>query len=330
MCTSFKISIGVPVYNAEKYIERCARSLFEQTYPNLEYVFVDDCSHDNSIKILEKVILDYPERRNQVIVIKHEKNQGVSVARNTLLNSFTGVFFTFVDADDYIMPNAISLLANKQMMTNSDLVTGSILKDFGDNSKIIVEPGYKTVDEMLLHLVSSSGNHENVGRIYRSSIIRNSNVQYVPGHHMGEDWLFLVKAVKKLNKVAKVDDVVYVYDYSNELSAMHKISQASNMCKWKLEDVIILSEIRQEVIDKGGDYTNGVDSLILPRLEDGLILAAKYRDNMTFSKLADYAKKIELNNQRHYLFNKLSLGKRPSYHLYLIYLWANRIKHYLC
>lgn len=64
-----KVSVVVPVYGVEKYIERCARSLFEQTLEDMEFVFVDDCTKDNSIAILEKVILDYPKRKDQIKII---------------------------------------------------------------------------------------------------------------------------------------------------------------------------------------------------------------------------------------------------------------------
>ena len=62
----YQVSVLVPVYRVDRFIERCARSLFEQTYDNLEYIFVDDCSTDNSIAILRRVMEDYPEREGQV------------------------------------------------------------------------------------------------------------------------------------------------------------------------------------------------------------------------------------------------------------------------
>ena len=68
-----KVSVVIPVYGVEKYIERCARSLFEQTYDNIEYIFVDDCTKDRSIEILQKVLEDYPNRKNQVKIKCRDK-----------------------------------------------------------------------------------------------------------------------------------------------------------------------------------------------------------------------------------------------------------------
>ena len=97
-----KVSIIVPIYNVEKYIERCAVSLFEQTYSNIEYVFVNDCTPDQSITVLKRVIDCYPHRASQTKIINHDYNCGVAISRNTALEHSTGEFVCQVDPDDYI------------------------------------------------------------------------------------------------------------------------------------------------------------------------------------------------------------------------------------
>lgn len=87
-----KVSVIVPVYKVEKYIERCARSLFNQTLDDIEYIFVDDCSPDRSIEILNQVIGDYPRRKDQVQIIHHASNQGLALARQTGLKAATGEY----------------------------------------------------------------------------------------------------------------------------------------------------------------------------------------------------------------------------------------------
>lgn len=117
----------VPIYGVEKYIERCARSLFEQTYENLEYIFVDDCTPDKSIEILERVMEDYPNRKEQVRIIRHEHNRGLAAARNTALDAATSPFITHVDSDDYLSLDAIRLFVEKQMETGRILCLGTII-----------------------------------------------------------------------------------------------------------------------------------------------------------------------------------------------------------
>lgn len=117
-----KVSILVPVYGVEKYIERCARSLFEQTYDNIEYIFVDDCTKDRSIEILQKVLEDYPNRKNQVKILHHDKNRGLSAARNTALDASTGDYLMHVDSDDYLRKDAVLLLAEKITTASSQVI----------------------------------------------------------------------------------------------------------------------------------------------------------------------------------------------------------------
>ena len=111
--TTIRVSVLVPYYKASDFIARCARAIFEQTYQNIEYVFVDDCSPDNSIGILENVLLEYPQRKEQVIIIKHERNKGVSAARNTALRNSSGEFAIFVDSDDDMPRDAVEKLVKK-------------------------------------------------------------------------------------------------------------------------------------------------------------------------------------------------------------------------
>ena len=84
-----KISVLVPIYGVVQYIETCAVSLFEQSFDELEYIFVDDCSPDNSIDILQAVASRYPHRQQQMRIIRHEKNRGLGAARATALAAAT-------------------------------------------------------------------------------------------------------------------------------------------------------------------------------------------------------------------------------------------------
>ena len=103
-----KVSILVPIYGVEHYIEQCARSLFEQSYSDIEYIFVNDCTPDSSMDILKQVLSIYPNRKSQVRIIEHEHNQGLGAARLTATKAATGEAVMHVDSDDYITPMAPS------------------------------------------------------------------------------------------------------------------------------------------------------------------------------------------------------------------------------
>lgn len=79
----YQVSVIIPIYKTEKYIERCAISLFEQTLKSIEYIFINDYTPDNSIQLLENVLKRYPNRISDIKIINHEKNRGLAAARNT-------------------------------------------------------------------------------------------------------------------------------------------------------------------------------------------------------------------------------------------------------
>lgn len=117
-----KVTVIVPVYGVEKYIERCARSLFEQTLDDMEFVFVDDCTKDNSIWVLERVIEDYPNRKEQIKILHHEHNKGLSHARETGVNAAVGEYIAHCDSDDWVEHNMYEELYNEAKKLDTDIV----------------------------------------------------------------------------------------------------------------------------------------------------------------------------------------------------------------
>jgi glycosyltransferase involved in cell wall biosynthesis len=115
------VSILIPVYGVEKYIEKCAHSVFSQTFERIEYVFVDDCTKDGSVDKLQQVLELYPARKSSTRIIKHEKNRGVAAARQTAIDAATGDYLLFVDSDDYIEKNMVELLYKKAFEKNADI-----------------------------------------------------------------------------------------------------------------------------------------------------------------------------------------------------------------
>lgn len=116
-----KISIIIPVYGAGRFIERCARSLFEQNFDDLEYIFVDDCSPDNSIQILNSIISEYPNRQNDVRIIRNEKNLGQAASRNKGVVMSRGEYVAFVDSDDWVDKDIYNVLYKNAIAENSDI-----------------------------------------------------------------------------------------------------------------------------------------------------------------------------------------------------------------
>ena len=120
-----KVSILVPVYGVSAYIEACAHSLFSQTYDNLEFIFVDDCSPDDSIARHQKLLHNYPSRQQQVRIIHHTENKGLGGARETALQAATGEAVMIVDSDDMVPRHAVERLMTTLEKDHVDVVTGN-------------------------------------------------------------------------------------------------------------------------------------------------------------------------------------------------------------
>ena len=178
------VSVLVPVWNVEKYIERCARSIFEQTYDNLEIIFVDDYTPDNSIPIIEDLLKDYPKRAKQTHIIHHEHNRGLSAARNTAVDACNGEFLFHVDSDDWVELNAIELLLKKQQETNADIVTGCACVHFSDNLQERNVSGVELKrNETIMALIERKISVSIWRRLIRTSLY-NNNIRCIEGVNM--------------------------------------------------------------------------------------------------------------------------------------------------
>jgi glycosyltransferase involved in cell wall biosynthesis len=117
-----KVSVIIPVYGVENYIEKCARSLFEQTLNEIEYIFIDDCTPDHSIDILKDVLNDYPNRKDQVIIHHMPTNSGQAAVREWGMKNCKGDYIIHCDSDDWVEINAYELLLHKAIEEDADIV----------------------------------------------------------------------------------------------------------------------------------------------------------------------------------------------------------------
>lgn len=210
-----KISVLVPVYGVEKYIGRCAETLFSQTYDDLELIFVDDCSPDDSMAVLNEVLSRFPQRQSQVHVIKHEHNRGLGAARQTGLQAATGDFLFFVDSDDYVSTDAIELLCKRQKESGADMVDGGFAYVRSDDSTEVELPFHG--DTQVYHrlmLVQNTVPHQIWSRLIRRSLLLEHGINFVEGVNMAEDYLMMARLCLYCRR-AVLDHCVYYYREDN-------------------------------------------------------------------------------------------------------------------
>lgn len=248
------VSILVPVYGVEKFIERNAVSLFEQTYQNLEYIFVDDCSPDRSIDILISVIDRYPNRKHQVKIIRHIKNKGLAAARNTAVSNACGDFIWHIDSDDYVSTNAVDILMKKQDKDNSDIVFMELRRLGKNYSYVIKRPEFSNNIEWTCAFLARNSFVSMCDAIIRRSLYVNYNIEEKVGINMGEDFQTLPRLTYYATKISVVHQPLYFYVMLNDSSFSNSFSTMKNNQYWS--SIEVLDNFFR---DKGNNYISALE-----------------------------------------------------------------------
>lgn len=283
------ISILVPIYNVEKYIERCAVSLFEQTYENIEYIFVNDCTPDNSIQVLEAVMERYPSRRECTRIINHDVNRGLAAARNTAVANCTGEFIMHVDSDDYLETNAVELLVKQQSNSNADMVSGMAVMHTTDQDIILPHPHYSTKEEMVLDMLQQTINHSIWKRLIKKSLYDECGVSAKEGVNCGEDCWVMTQLAYYASSFSFVDEVVYHYDCTRDNSYMSYNKASLNRKKIR-DDIATLDLIRDFFKDKETIYYDEANHVTIMYLRDWMKKAAAAGEADLFYELVERLK----------------------------------------
>lgn len=198
-----KVSVIIPIYKVESFIERCATTLMEQTLLEVEYIFVDDATPDKSIQILEKVIARYPERKSQVRTVHHEENMGLPAARNTGLAQATGEYIFHCDSDDYVEPTLLEDLYNAAVGQDADIVWCDWYLTFAENERYMKQPSHETAMEALKAMLCGGMKYNVWNKLVRRSLYTDYNITFPAGYGMGEDMtmMMLFAHAKKVNYV---------------------------------------------------------------------------------------------------------------------------------
>ena len=237
-----KVSVLVPIYGVEKYIGQCAKTLFAQTYNDLEYVFVDDCTPDNSIEVLEQVLVQYPQRKNQVRIIRHEHNQGLGAARKTAFEAATGDFVVNVDSDDYLALDGLEKLVKNQQQTGADIVSSAYCSHYEDGQIVCrSEPNISRAASLKLMLIQNTLLPHIWARLIRRTLYIEHGISSLEGINMAEDMALTPRLIHAARSISYIDDVTYYYrddssasTFANHLSEKHVESYLkANQVLWQ-------------------------------------------------------------------------------------------------
>ncbi|MCL3849965.1 glycosyltransferase [Parabacteroides sp. GYB001] len=224
-----KVSVYVPVYGVEKYIEKCVRSLFEQTLDDLEYIFVDDCSPDDSIRILEQVLEEYPNRKPQVKIVRHEVNQGVCTARRTGIQHTTGEYIACCEPDDWVETTMYEELYKKAKETGVDMVACDHYIEFMPGVKYATSHHIGPFDTIMGDWIKREYAAYVWSRIIKRELLTGQNI-YFPDKSegsYGEDCVIMCQFLSYIKSYSFIPRAFYHYriipnSISHDISHLEK------------------------------------------------------------------------------------------------------------
>lgn len=236
-----KVSVIVLVYNAENYIERCAKSLFEQTLDDIEYIFIDDCSPDRSVEVLQEVITQFPNRSENVRIEKMPKNSRQAAARKYGMQIATGDFMIHCDSDDWVDRDLYERMYLEAIYSNADIVFCPRVDEYSNSSIIRHLPQLPKSGKDLV----SSWYHTNIGmhtwnKLVRRSVYIDNNIYPFEGVNLWEDNGLMLRVFYYVNKISFITGAVYHYNQANinAISANVGRSEINQMieCARRLEE----------------------------------------------------------------------------------------------
>lgn len=246
-----KVSVIIPIYGVEKYIEKCARSIFEQTYPNLEIIFVDDCTPDHSILILKHILEEYPQMKDKTQILSYFKNRGVAGARQAGLDVADGEYIIQFDPDDYIERDMIELLVTKANEEEADIV----ICDFnmiqnGTHTHVHVNPSLipiKCVEQVLTGEMHGSL----CNKLIRKSLYVENQITFIQGLNMMEDLSVMYRLMYFAKKIAYIPQAYYNYVLREGSISSYKMNSMQQKNSQELIALVSQFYIQHNIQDQG-------------------------------------------------------------------------------
>lgn len=213
----YLVTIGIPVYNVEKYIRRCLESALEQSFESIEFLVIDDCGVDSSIDI----VYEYKQkhsRGNDIRVVHQQYNQGIGNARNLIIDEAKGKYLYYLDSDDVMATNAIELLYNNAVRYDAQVVYGSYeqIEEFGEfvNSKKCSYPAKRFLDKDSWPIYVY-GKYDRVQAnvwnvLIKVDVLRKNNLRF-NSINFWEDFVFVMDFPTYVDRAILLSDITYYY-----------------------------------------------------------------------------------------------------------------------
>lgn len=216
MSSNPTISLVAPIYGVEKYIERFAESVLGQSYPHIQFVFVNDGTKDRSIEILESVIdARYSHLRERIVIVNKE-NGGLPAARKTGMEYVTGDYVWHIDSDDWIADDAVRKIAGCAEQTDADIIYFNFYKEYEDRTRLKADKDYTYAQKSVY--LRDMYNHKAHGCVWNKCVKRSlytENEVHFPEYSYAEDIFLMSQLVGYTRSIVHLDEALYHYRKDN-------------------------------------------------------------------------------------------------------------------
>lgn len=300
-----KVSVIVTIYNREKYLENCVRSLFEQTLDDMEFIFVDDASKDRSLALLNSIISDYPNRLSQIKIMEQTVNSGRAVTRQIGLDNVTGEYVIHADSDDWVDANIYELLLNKAEETNADIVGCNVVHEYSFGQRVFRQSYSDNMDENIKGLLNGKIFPSLCTSLTRTKLIRDNHITFPQGLDTGEDLLFNLNLYLHAKNVRGINAALYHYRHTEDSGSFQHTPQS-------IRSVIDVSNEIEKLMIEAGCYD-------------------KYNYEIQFRKFSMKCALVENFDNEEY--NQQWLKLFPETHKYILgykqFSWKRRVELWL-
>lgn len=312
-----KVSIIVPIYNVEKYLEKCIKSILNQTYKNIEVLLVDDCATDDSGNIAK----EFEKNDNRCRYIKRENNGGLAAARNTGIEAATGEYLAFVDSDDWISENFVLHLLNKAKEKKSD-ITICDYSMVDDNGKETLANTLENLDDnsKLENKIAYIRNHT-VTKLYNREFFMNQQIRFPEEIRRAEDMAVTIPLLTRTKKIAILkESLYYYYQRTNSIS--------NNIKREKIDLDFYTKAFGYIVKNSNGLYPNEIEYHGIIEMIYGktmLMIRHKYSNKEIKQHLKEFDEKFPNWRKNIYIKEMITLKKLFVKIAALKIIWPLRI-----
>lgn len=211
------ISIIVPIFGVEKYISKFAHSLLSQSMTdNIEYIFIDDCTQDSSIRILKSVISEYPTLKDRCYIFHHRTNRGLAASRNTGMSYAKGTYVLHIDSDDWLSPYMLETMA--QTIIKDETIDVVICDYYGAYSKKNIEYHQNIPHEskdLFKKMLKGEILYAPWNKLIKRSLFNKYKIEWTEGLNMWEDVSVIPKIIYYSKRIAYIPQALYYYNQQN-------------------------------------------------------------------------------------------------------------------